>query len=76
MLSVLRALRGRSRTAVYARVYTRHGTTLSGYLRAVRSDALILSNATVFFEGQTGGERPLQGEIRILKENIDFYVLL
>jgi hypothetical protein len=61
--------------ATYVRLYTWSQTTCSGYLVARRRDEVVLKNATVVFEGQIGGEHPVQGAVHVDRDHIDFYVV-
>jgi hypothetical protein len=50
-------------------------TTLSGYVVKRGREGLMLKNATVLFEGQMGGEKPVTGDVVIPRERLDFHTL-
>ena len=72
----LRRLAVREEAVSYCRVYTRYKTTLSGYLVKRWREGLVLKTATVAFEGQMGGEKPVTGAVVIPLESLDYYTLM
>ena len=65
----------RAEAAPFIRLYTKNLTTISGHLVRRRRDCLVLRNASVAWNGQLGGERPLTGEVHVPREQVDLYVL-
>jgi hypothetical protein len=76
MLSRLRRFLDHQQAAPYCRAYTRYKTTISGYLIRRGREGLVLKTATVAFEGQLGGEKPVTGAVVIPLESLDFYTLM